>query len=123
MNCRTESIFFIMFSMMGRGLRTTALNEFAGSYQINCINKKWVWDGYLIALRYRLFIQSYIHIFIFITVLTYFFEINSLCFIYIYIYIYIKQSEFISKKKNIYLFIKSSETFLLANTFIYKYLI
>ncbi len=47
--------------MMGRGLRTTALNECAGSYQIHFINKKWVWDGYLIALRYRLFIQSYIH--------------------------------------------------------------
>ncbi len=50
-----------MFSMMGRGLRTTALNECAGPYQINFIKKK-VWDGYLIALRYRLFIQSYIHI-------------------------------------------------------------
>ncbi len=42
-------------------LITTALNEYAGSYQINCINKKFVLDGYLIALRYRLFIQSYIH--------------------------------------------------------------
>ncbi len=51
-----------MFSMMGRGLRTTALNECAGSHQINFINKKKKWDGYLIALRYRLFIQSYIHI-------------------------------------------------------------
>ncbi len=45
-----------MFSMVGRGLRTTALNECAGSYQINFINKKRIWDGYLIALRYRLFI-------------------------------------------------------------------
>ncbi len=47
---------------MGRGLRTTALNECGGPYQINFINTKWVWDGYLIALRYRLFIQSNIHI-------------------------------------------------------------
>ncbi len=47
---------------MGRGLRTTALNECGGSYQINFINTKWDWDGYLIALRYRLFIQSNIHI-------------------------------------------------------------
>ncbi len=47
--------------MVGRGLRTTALNECAGSYQIHFINKKLVLDGYL-ALRYRLFIQSYIHI-------------------------------------------------------------
>ncbi len=47
--------------MVGHGLRTTALNECAGSYQINFINKKFVLDGYL-ALRYRLFIQSYIHI-------------------------------------------------------------
>ncbi len=62
MNCRTESIFFFMFSMVGRGLRTTALNECGGSYQINFINKKLFWDGYLIALRYRPFIQSYIHI-------------------------------------------------------------
>ncbi len=47
----TESIFFIMFSMVGRGLRTIALNECAGSYQIIFINKKLVWDSYLIALR------------------------------------------------------------------------
>ncbi len=33
---------------MGRGLRTTALNECAGSYQIPFINKKFVWDVYLI---------------------------------------------------------------------------
>ncbi len=50
-----------MFSMAGRGLRTTALNECAGSYQINFMNKKWVWDGDLIALHYRPFIQTYIH--------------------------------------------------------------
>ncbi len=47
--------------MMGRGLRTTALNECAGSYKLILLTKL-VWDGYLIALRYRLFIQSYIHI-------------------------------------------------------------
>ncbi len=51
-----------MFSMVGRGLRTIALNECAGSYQIIFINKKLVWDSYLIALRYRLFIRSYFHI-------------------------------------------------------------
>ncbi len=36
---------------MGRGLRTTALNECGGSYQIHFINTKWDRDGYLIALR------------------------------------------------------------------------
>ncbi len=83
--------------MVGRGSRTTALNECAGSYKINFINKKLVWDRYLIALRYRLFIQSYIHIHNSFEV--FFFKIYLLCFLYIYIYIYIY----------IFFFIKPSE--------------
>ncbi len=89
MDCRTESIF--LFSMVGHGLWTTALNECAGSYQINFINKKWVWDGYLITLRHRLFIQSFIHNrfdFIFV-------KKNLLCFIYIFIYIYSAQRKWV----------------------------
>ncbi len=80
MNCRNESIFLLCSAWWVAGLRTTDLNKCGGSYQIHFINKKLVWDGYLIALRYRLFIQSYIH--------------NSFDLIFvklsdIYIYIYI----------------------------------
>ncbi len=37
MNCRTESIF--LFSMMGRGLRTTALNECAAHTKLILFKK------------------------------------------------------------------------------------
>ncbi len=46
------------------------------------LTKKIVLDGYLIALHYRLFIQSYI------TVLTFFLR-NKLALLYIYIYLYL----------------------------------
>ncbi len=49
--------------------------------QINFINKKLVWDSYLIALRYRLFIQSYIHIHNSFEVIF----LNKLALLYIYI--------------------------------------
>ncbi len=82
---------------MGRGLRTTALNECAGSYQIHFINKKFVWDGYLIVE-----IDQYIGLPIFkhFTIIGFvkknkknnqfrFFYIYIYLYLYIYIYIYI----------------------------------
>ncbi len=61
MNCRTESIFWLCSAWWVAGWEPLLYMNVL-LIQINFINKKWVWDGYLIALRYRLFIQSYIHI-------------------------------------------------------------
>ncbi len=47
------------------------------------LTKKIVLDGYLIALRYRLFIKSYIHNSFDL------FLLNKLALFYLYIYIYI----------------------------------
>ncbi len=61
MNCRTESIFYYV-QLGGLQVENHCFKWMCWLIQINFINKKLVWDGYLIALRYRLFIQSYIHV-------------------------------------------------------------
>ncbi len=60
MNCRTE-FFFYYGQHDGSRVENHCFKWMCCSYQINFTNKKLVLDGYVIALRYRLFIKSYIH--------------------------------------------------------------